>query len=238
MENEGLAFEDVLKRAQEKGYAEKDPTADICGHDAGRKIAILTSLAYGKDVDFDDITTIGITDITDKDFAYAKKLGCTIKLFAKSVHKDGKYYALVAPFVVSSENPLYSVKNVFNAILVHGNMGGDTMYYGKGAGKLATASAVVADVLDCVKHLGKHVNIKWDEEKLAISPIDQAVRKFFVRVSGNDEAAVKAVFGDVEIMKDVVDGEMAFITNEMSEADYKEKAAKAGNVIGMIRVDA
>ena len=238
MENEGLAFEDVLKRAQEKGYAEKDPTADICGHDAGRKIAIITSLAYGKDVDFDDITTIGITDITDKDFAYAKKLGCTIKLFAKSVHKDGKYYALVAPFVVSSENPLYSVKNVFNAILVHGNMGGDTMYYGKGAGKLATASAVVADVLDCVKHLGKHVNIKWDEEKLAISPIDQAVRKFFVRVSGNDEAAVKAVFGDVEIMKDVVDGEMAFITNEMSEADYKEKAAKAGNVIGMIRVDA
>lgn len=237
MENEGLEFDDVLKRAQEKGYAEKDPTADICGYDAGRKIAILTSLAYGKNVEFADIQTEGITDITDKDFAYTKKMGATIKLFAKSMHKDGKYYALVAPFIVSPENPLFSVSNVFNAILVNGNMGGNTMYYGKGAGKLATASAVVADVIDCVKHLGKHVRIKWDEEKLDISPADSQSRRFFVRVSGSDEDAVRNIFGDVEIINGVVDGEFGFITPELTQIEYNEKAALAGNVIGMIRVD-
>ena len=161
MEMEGADFDTVLKRAQEKGYAERNPEADICGYDAGRKIAILTSLAYGKNVDFADIYTEGITAISKADFEYVKQLGATIKLFAKSVHKDGKYYAMVAPFVVSSENPLYAVKNVFNAILVHGNMVADTMYYGKGAGKLATASAVVADVVDCAKHLGKHIRIVW-----------------------------------------------------------------------------
>ncbi len=237
MEKEGLAFEDVLKRAQEKGYAEKNPDADILGHDAGRKIAILTSLAYGKNVDFADITTEGITAITENDFAYAKKLGATIKLFAKSIKKADKYYALVAPFMVSSENPLYSVSGVFNAILVHGNMGADTMYYGKGAGKLATASAVVADVIDCAKHIGKHIGIKWEDEKLEISSIDSAVRKFFVRVSATDIEKIKEVFGDIEIIENVVDGETGFITSEMSEAEYKEKAQKAGNVISMIRVD-
>lgn len=160
METEGLAFETVLARAQEKGYAEKNPDADILGFDACRKISILTSLAYGKNVDFADITTEGITAISSADFAYAKKMGATIKLFAKSVKKGDKYYALVAPFVVKPENPLYAVKGVFNAILVNANMGGETMYYGKGAGKLATASAVVADVIDCARHAGKHLNIK------------------------------------------------------------------------------
>jgi homoserine dehydrogenase len=237
METEGLEFDAVLKRAQEKGYAEKNPDADILGFDACRKISILTSLAYGKNVDFNDITTVGITDITDKDFAYTKKMGATIKLFAKSVKKDGKYYAIVAPFVVSPENPLFAVNGVFNAILVNGNMGADTMYYGKGAGKLATASAVVSDVIDCAKHIGKHLYVKWDEEKLEISPIDGAVRKFFVRVSSSDEAKIKDVFGDVELMTGVVDGECGFVTAEMSEADYKKKAEQFGNILSMIRVD-
>ena len=237
MENEGLAFDDVLKRAQEKGYAEKNPDADILGHDAGRKIAILTSLAYGKNVDFPDIMIEGITAITDKDFAYAKKLGATIKLFAKSMKKGDKYYAIVAPFLVYPENPLYAVSGVFNAILVNCNMGGDTMYYGKGAGKLATASAVVADVLDCARHLGKNLAIKWDSEKLEISPIDGAIRKFFVRVAGADEAQIKEVFGDVEMLCGVVAGESGFITSELTEAEYREKAEKLKNIIGMIRVD-
>lgn len=237
METEGLAFEDVLKRAQEKGYAEKNPDADILGFDACRKISILTSLAYGKNVDFNDITTEGITAITDSDFAYAKKMGATIKLFAKSVKKGDKYYAIVAPFIVKPENPLYAVKGVFNAILVNCNMGGETMYYGKGAGKLATASAVVADVLDCARHIGKHLDVKWEDEKLEISPIDSAVRKFFVRVASTDEAQIREVFGDVELFSDVVAGEYGFVTEEMSEAEYKEKAAKLGNVLSMIRVD-
>ena len=237
METEGLAFESVLKRAQEKGYAEKNPDADILGFDACRKIAILTSLAYGKNVNYTDILTEGITAITDKDFAYARKLGATIKLFAKSVKKGEKYYALVAPFLVKPENPLYAVNGVYNAILVNGNMGGETMYYGKGAGKLATASAVVSDVLDCARHFGKHLNVKWDEEKLEISPIDGAVRKFFVRASTMDMAQVEAVFGEVELITGVADNECGFVKAEMTEAEYREKAAKMGNIIGMIRVD-
>lgn len=237
METEGLAFETVLARAQEKGYAEKNPDADILGFDACRKISILTSLAYGKNVDFADITTEGITAISSADFAYAKKMGATIKLFAKSVKKGDKYYALVAPFVVKPENPLYAVKGVFNAILVNANMGGETMYYGKGAGKLATASAVVADVIDCARHAGKHLNIKWEDEKLEISPIDGAVRRFFVRVPQTDKAQLQEVFGEVELFEDVADGECGFVTEEMSEADYREKAAKFGNILSMIRVD-
>lgn len=237
METEGLAFDDVLKRAQEKGYAERNPDADILGFDACRKIAILTSLAYGKNVDYADITTEGITAITDTDFAYAKKMGTTIKLFAKSLKKGDKYYALVAPFMVTPENPLYAVSGVFNAILLNCNMGGETMYYGKGAGKLATASAVVADVLDCAKHIGKNLDTKWDEEKLEISPIDTAVRRFFVRVSGNDEAKIQEIFGEVDLLNGIAEGEYGFVTGEMSEAEYRQKAAEAGNVITMIRMD-
>lgn len=237
MEMEGADFATVLKRAQEKGYAEANPEADVCGYDAGRKIAILTSLAYGKNVDYADIYTEGITAITKNDFEYVKQLDCTIKLFAKSVYKDGKYYAMVAPFVVSSENPLYSVKNVFNAILVKGNMVADTMYYGKGAGKLATASAVVADVIDCAKHLGKHVNIVWEDEKLEISSIDSASRRFFVRVASTDKAAIEQSFGKVEFLESVNTEECGFVTEEMTESEYKAKAQKAGNVINMIRMD-
>lgn len=237
METEGLAFETVLARAQEKGYAEKNPDADVLGFDACRKIAILTSLAYGKKVNFEDITTEGITAITDVDFAYAKKMGATIKLFAKSVKKGDRHYALVAPFLVGQDNPLYAVNGVFNAILVNCNMGGETMYYGKGAGKLATASAVVADVLDCVRHIGKHLDIRWEDTKLEISPIDGAVRRFFVRVSTTDRAQIEKVFGEVEMLPGVADGECGFVTEEMTEAQYREKAEAFGGVLSMIRVD-
>lgn len=237
MENEGADFETVLKRAQEKGYAERNPEADVCGYDAGRKIAILTSLAYGKNVDFADLYVEGITQITKTDFAYAKKLGTTIKLFAKSQCIDGKYYAMVAPFMVTADNPLYAVQNVFNAILVHGNMVGDTMYYGKGAGKLATASAVVADVIDCAKHLGKHVQVIWEEDKLEISPMDDFTRRFFVRVKGTDRAQITENFGKVEFIDSVAEEETGFITSEMTEKAYEECAKKAGNVINRIRFE-
>lgn len=237
MENEGADFETVLKRAQEKGYAERNPEADVCGYDAGRKIAILTSLAYGKNVDFADLYVEGITQITRMDFAYAKKLGTTIKLFAKSQCIDGKYYAMVAPFMVTADNPLYAVQNVFNAILVHGNMVGDTMYYGKGAGKLATASAVVADVINCAKHLGKHVQVIWEEDKLEISPMDDFTRRFFVRVKGTDRAQITENFGEVEFIDSVAEEETGFITSEMTEKAYEECAKKAGNVINRIRFE-
>ena len=237
METEGLAFDTVLARAQEKGYAEKNPDADVLGLDACRKIAILTSLAYGKKVDFEDIVTEGITAITDVDFAYAMKMGASIKLFAKCVKKGDKYYAIVAPFIVKPEHPLYAVKGVFNAILINCNMGGETMYYGKGAGKLATASAVVADVLDCARHIGKHLDIRWEDQKLAISPVDGAVRRFFVRVPLADEPRIKDIFGEVEMYTDIAAGECGFVTEEMTEAEYRDKAAGFGSVLSMIRVD-
>lgn len=237
MEREGADFDAVLKKAQEHGYAERNPEADICGFDACRKISILTSLAYGKNVNFEEIYTEGITEITTQDFQYMKQLHATIKLFGKSVHKNEKYYAMVAPFVVTEENPLYSVNGVFNAILVQGNMVGETMYYGKGAGKLATASAVVADVLDCAKNIGKNVPVKWDDERLAISSIENAARRFFVRVSETDQAKIEAQYGEVEFLDKVIEGECAFITSEMPEKDFFEKMNAAGNVISRIRMD-
>ena len=238
MEKEGADFDAVLKKAQEHGYAERNPEADVCGYDACRKISILTSLAYGKNVNFEDIYTEGITEITTQDFAYMKQLSATIKLFGKSMHQDGKYYAMVAPFVVTEENPLYSVSGVFNAILVKGNMVGETMYYGKGAGKLATASAVVADVIDCAKHLGKHIYVKWDDEKLAVSSIENANRRFFVRVSTTDRAQVEKDFGKVTFLDSLFEGECGFVTEAMPEKTFFEKAKAAGNVISRIRMDA
>jgi len=139
MAKDGVAFKDVLKEAQEKGYAEKNPEADIEGHDSCRKIAILSSLMYGKTVDYKDIYTEGITKITKKDFIYAKAMGSSIKLLAISKEVKGQCFAMVAPFLLTSEHPLYHVNNVYNGILVRGNMLEDTMYYGRGAGKLPTA---------------------------------------------------------------------------------------------------
>ena len=139
--------------------------------------------------------------------------------------------------MLTADNPLYAVQNVFNAILVHGNMVGDTMYYGKGAGKLATASAVVADVIDCAKHLGKHVQVIWEEDKLEISPMDDFTRRFFVRVKGTDRAQITENFGKVEFIDSVAEEETGFITSEMTEKAYEECAKKAGNVINRIRFE-
>ena len=154
MITEGADFNTVLKEAQEKGYAEADPTADVEGQDACRKIAILSSLAYGKFLNFENVYTEGITKITPEDMEYAREMGRSIKLLGTSKKLgDDSFYALVAPFLVGQENPLYGVKGVFNSIFVHGNMLGDAMFYGSGAGKLPTASAVVADVVDEAKNL-------------------------------------------------------------------------------------
>ena len=157
MSTENCDFDTVLKEAQAKGYAEADPTADVGGADACRKIAILSSLAYGKFLNYEDIYTEGITKITPADMEYAKELGMTIKLLATSRRIGDSFYAMVAPFLVGQSSPLYSVNDVFNAVFVHGNMLGDAMFYGSGAGKLPTASAVVGDIVDAAKHL--HVNI-------------------------------------------------------------------------------
>lgn len=237
MEKEGSDFDTVLKEAQDKGYAERNPEADVEGYDACRKIAILSSLIYGKNVDFEHIYTEGITKITTNDFAYAKKAGYTIKLLAMSKEVDGKYFAMVTPCMINDQNPLYFVNDVFNGILVHGNTLGNTMYYGAGAGKLPTASAVVSDIIDCVKHLGKTVFCFWDKEELQLSNMDDSVKRFFVRVKDADFAKAKEVFGDVEEIDAQIAGEKGFFTQAMSEKAFKEKSAQVGEIISRIRVE-
>ena len=237
MEKEGSDFDTVLKEAQDKGYAERNPEADVEGYDACRKIAILSSLIYGKNVNFEHIYTEGITKITTNDFAYAKKAGYTIKLLAMSKEVDGKYFAMVTPCMINDQNPLYFVNDVFNGILVHGNTLGNTMYYGAGAGKLPTASAVVSDIIDCVKHLGKTVFCFWDKEELTLSSMDDSVKRFFVRVKDADFAKAKEVFGDVEEIDAQIAGEKGFFTQAMSEKAFKEKSAQVGEIISRIRVE-
>ena len=237
MEKEGSDFDTVLKEAQDKGYAERNPEADVEGYDACRKIAILSSLIYGKNVNFENIYTEGITKITTNDFAYAKKAGYTIKLLAMSKEVDGKYFAMVTPCMINDQNPLYFVNDVFNGILVHGNTLGNTMYYGAGAGKLPTASAVVSDIIDCVKHLGKTVFCFWDKEELQLSSMDDSVKRFFVRVKDADFAKAKEVFGDVEEIDAQIAGEKGFFTQAMSEKAFKEKSAQVGEIISRIRVE-
>ena len=237
MEKEGSDFDTVLKEAQDKGYAERNPEADVEGYDACRKIAILSSLIYGKNVNFEHIYTEGITKITTNDFAYAKKAGYTIKLLAMSKEVDGKYFAMVTPCMINDQNPLYFVNDVFNGILVHGNTLGNTMYYGAGAGKLPTASAVVYDIIDCVKHLGKTVFCFWDKEELTLSSMDDSVKRFFVRVKDADFAKAKEVFGDVEEIDAQIAGEKGFFTQAMSEKAFKEKSAQVGEIISRIRVE-
>lgn len=236
MEKEGADFDDVLKEAQEKGYAERNPEADIKGYDACRKIAILSSLMSGKSINYEEIYTEGITEITPTDFVYAHALGRTIKLLAQSKEQDGNLYAMVAPFMISKSHPLSMVDGVFNAVCVHGNMLGDSMYYGRGAGKLPTASAVVSDVVDCARHLGKVIMCFWDEEAIQLTCVEQAQRRFFVRVSADKEKQAIAVFESMSVVEADVPGEFAFVTDEMSEKEFNEKAKQVG-IIGRIRME-
>lgn len=236
MEKEGADFADVLKEAQEKGYAEKNPEADVEGYDACRKIAILSSLMTGKNVKYEDIYTEGITKITSTDFTYARAMDKTVKLLAQSKEVDGKFYAMVAPFMLGKDHPLSMVNGVFNAVFVHGNMLGDSMYYGRGAGKLPTASAVVSDVVDCARHIGKTIMCFWDDETVALTGIGEASRKFFVRVSADKEKEAVAVFGNVEVIKADVPGEFAFVTDKMPEKEFNGKAEKVG-IISRIRIE-
>ena len=234
MDREGLDYMDVLKEAQDKGYAELHPEADVEGFDACRKIAILTSLASGNQVDFRDIYTEGITKITSEDFLYAKKLNRSIKLLAISRKVGDTYCAMVSPAMVHREHPLYVVNDVFNAVFVKGNMLGNSMFYGSGAGKLPTASAVAGDMVDAARHLGKIITLFWDPEKLTLAPMEQMSRRFFVRMKS--EAEPEKLFGDGERIHAGISGEIGFITPVMTEAEYAVKA-KDAPIISMIRVE-
>lgn len=234
----GAQFEDVLKEAQALGYAERNPEADVEGFDACRKLAILTSLSYGMQVDFEDIYTEGITKITADDMKYANAMKSTIKLLAIGRREGDKFFAMVAPRMIPESHPLYSVNNVFNGILVRGNVLGNVMFYGSGAGKLPTASAVVADVVDAAKHSGTNIMTIWSSKKLALSDVSEGKSVFFVRVAAADEAKARELFGNVkEVKAEGVSGEFAFVTEKISEAEFVKKAEQI-TVKSRIRVEA
>ena len=238
---DGADYNEVLKEAQDNGYAERNPEADVEGYDACRKIAILSSIISGKYVDFEEIYTEGITRMTVRDILYAKKMGMTIKLLASAKREDDCVSAIVAPFLLLPSHPLYNIDGVFNSVFVKGNMLGDAMFYGSGAGKLPTASAVVGDIVDVVKNKGRNVMASWTEEKLELKSKGDTKCKFFVRMSGDKEELllkVEAAFGPVTVitLKDVTD-EFGFVTGRIKESIYEARAAGFSNILQMIRVE-
>ena len=236
MDKEGADFDDVLEEAQEKGYAERNPEADVEGYDACRKIAILSSLMCGKNVKYEEIYTEGITKISPVDFQYAKQMNKSVKLLAMSRDTENGFFAMVSPFMISKAHPLYSVSGVFNAIYVHGNMLGDSMYYGRGAGKLPTASAVVSDVVDCARHQGKTVMCFWENEDVKVAGIEEDQGKFFVRVESSRREAAMEAFGSLAEVSVGIAEEFAFMTQVMTEKEFNDKIAGIGGCINRIRI--
>ncbi|HHV29730.1 homoserine dehydrogenase [Acetivibrio mesophilus] len=228
MKKQGKDFDEALKEAQMKGYAEADPTADIEGHDACRKIAILSSIAYNEFVDYKKIHTEGITKISLTDMKYAESMDSTIKLIAISEKIGDGIMARVSPAIVNNSNPLYSVEDVFNAIVVKGDAIGEAMFYGPGAGKLPTASAVVADVIEIVKHWGTCGSYDWVvKDGGNVIDLGDTRTRYFVRLKVEDESearkAVENTFGNVEWIKACnvsVESEVAFVTADGLEKEH------------------
>ncbi|MDO4619673.1 MAG: homoserine dehydrogenase [Lachnospiraceae bacterium] len=236
MTEEGKDFAEALKEAQQKGYAELHPEADIEGYDACRKIAILSSLAYGCHISYKDVATEGITNVDDTDIEYVKAMNCRIKLLGTSRREKNGTWALVAPMVIGSENLLTTVDGVMNAVLVKGNAVGTTMYYGSGAGSLPTASAVVGDVIECVKSIGTPLRLDYSSEQLQLMPVDEVERPFFVRYRGTEAEAVNT-FGPIRHARHLEGhaDEFAFITRKMSEKQFRDCVAADARVIKWFR---
>ncbi|HEY5583630.1 MAG TPA: homoserine dehydrogenase [Ruminiclostridium sp.] len=251
MRKEGKSFEDALKEAQQNGYAEKNPTSDVEGHDTCRKLAILSSIAYNEFVDFQNIHTEGITKITTTDMKYAEAMNGVIKLIAISRKLGDKIFACVSPAIISKEHPLANVEDVFNAIVVKGDAIGDAMFYGRGAGKLPTASAVVADVIDIAKHPGFGTESVWiRNEENNVVPIEDSLAKFLVRVkiSNISEAKknISSLLGPIEFIElnsKIQDDELAFITPIAIEKELNSKiqelkgASSVIEVVNIIRIE-
>ena len=220
----GLTFEKALSEAQELGYAERDPSADIEGHDACRKICILASLAFGRHIYPEYVKAEGITKVTLDDVNLAGKADCVIRLLGRcKLADDGRVYAYVGPHLVSKSSPIAAVEDVFNAIMVHGNMVGNAMFYGPGAGKFPTASAVSADVIDAVKHIDTKKYFNWDDAGAeAVADMSDFESKYYVHIEGeNARSAATQVFGTVEFIND--DKACAFITAPLTQKAFEEK---------------
>ncbi len=227
---DNMDFSVALKLAQDKGYAEKDPTADIEGHDACRKICILAALAFGKHVYPEQVKTEGIKNITLSDIDYASSLGYVIKLIGKAKKSsDGSVCVSVRPTLVPKEHLLSGVNGVFNAVSVTGDSVGEVIFYGQGAGKMATASAVVADVMDCAKHLSARKYLSWEEgDENYIKSVDEKTKLFVLFTSSDFDKTlldITSAFGDVAVIKNKQSGEIALVTNEELESSLNKKIA-------------
>ena len=228
MINNSREFDDALADAQARGYAERNPAADIEGHDACRKIAILASMAWGGFVDYNNIQTEGICDISLNDVKYAEKLGASVKLIGYAEKdKNGSVYSCVAPMLIDRNIPLSGVSDVFNAIMVRGNYLGDAMFYGRGAGKLATASAVSADIIDMVKNKAVKKPLKWEVGNVRMLDSGEKQWSYLVRTTA-DIKAIKTVFEPAEVITGIVEGETGFVTEAMREKDFTEKLEQLG----------
>ena len=228
---DNMSFEDALKLAQEKGYAEKDPTADIEGHDACRKVCILATLAFGKHVYPEQVKTEGITNITLDDVASADSFGCVIKLIGHAEKlENGKITASVRPTVVSRQSMLSGVNGVFNAVLINGDQTGEVMFYGKGAGKEATASAVVADIMDCAKHVKAAKYLNWEDgyEGYVDNNSDQS-ESIFVKIKSDNYENLVNLFEEnfsgltLQFTKNEFSKEICFITKPIKNSLLTEK---------------
>ena len=229
---DNMDFGTALNLAQEKGYAEKDPTADIEGHDACRKVCILASLAFGKHVYPEQVKTEGITNITLGDVEYADGFNCVIKLIGSTERlDDGKITACVRPTLVSRDHIISGVNGVFNCVMVNGDQTGDVMFYGKGAGKEATASAVVADIIDCAKHLSARKYLFWqDGEEGYVTDSDEPTRLYVYACDEDYNALIdsaQALFGDsASYIKNKFKKEVAILTEKEAESSLLKKIAQ------------
>jgi len=209
------------------------------GHDACRKIAILSSLAYGHHVDFSNIYTEGITGIRPRDFAYAREMGCCIKLLATSKKVNDKAFAMVAPMMISNDHPLSNVHGVFNAIFVKGNVIGDIMFYGSGAGKLPTASAVVADIVDAIKHIDKNIITLWYSKDMDLLSIEDIPVNMFIIIPDKDKEKALDLFDAKRVIEK--DGEVGFSTGLSTEGEIKAKLDKLAEegieILSAIRIN-
>ena len=234
MVKEGASFADVLKLAQEKGYAEADPTADVEGIDAGRKICILADLAFGHQVNPDKVPMEGITKLDLKDVEIAGRHGYRIKLLGRCLRLEGnRRTAYVAPHLIPMDNPISDVNDVFNAVVVRGNATGEVMFYGKGAGKLATASAVVADMLDSIEHKDNRRRIFWgDGSKNLLRPLDTLQSAWYVRFKGAQKDVEELL--PVESLTEPAEGVFVVQTRKLSTAEMNAAAEKL-NARGEVR---
>ena len=238
MFDDEMSYEDALAQAQALGYAERDPSADVEGFDACRKISILASVASGKFVDYQEIPTRGIVGITQEDMSIADLLGYGIKLIGSFSRENGKNYAEVTPMLVPFDHALYPVKDVFNGILVDGDVNGAIMFYGSGAGKLPTAGAVVADIIDIARNAGRTIQAGYSEEKLELADLSARERAFYVRVAGGSEDQAQAFassFG-ADSYTEIESGTYAFITAPMTRAAADKLCADAEGNINIIPV--